>query len=334
MGVEGTRGIVAAVRRVRRLIWRGLRALARKRGPQIETLVWLQGVNLSEYGLRHTACWNAMLADAYVRDRRARSRYRSVDEETLRAERTSDTVFVFGSGSSLNEIGADEWRQISEHGTIGFNGFFRQRWTPVDLHIFRSALYGELRWRPYLEQVRAGLAGNELYADTTYVLQEGYLAQHGNHLVGHGVIPAGARIARYRTVGGWGPPTRSLRDGLRHVVGTLNDAVNLAFVLGWRRIVLAGVDLYDSRYFWLPEDQTIAIDGPTGRLVGSTRSIAGQRFDEQHNTAKNGVIRSMSEWGELLAGEGVELSVYNPRSLLAEHLPVYGGIRRAVAEEL
>ena len=41
------------------------------------------------------------------------------------------------------------------------------------------------------------------------------------------------------------------REGLRHVGGTLSDAVNAAACLGWTHIVLAGVDLYDSRYFWL-----------------------------------------------------------------------------------
>jgi hypothetical protein len=322
-GAESTPAIVPGVRRIRRVIWRGLLALARAVGPQTEMLVWFEGETLRREGVRWALRWNGMLANAYARDRVRRRRYRSVGEAELAQRRKSDTVFVFGSGYSLNDITPVEWDEIARHDVIGFNGFFRQSWIPVDFHIFRSALYGELRWRPYAEDIREGLTDNAFYAHTTYVLQEGFVAQHGNQLVGSGVIPDGSPLIRYRSVGGWGLPTRSISEGLRHVVGTLNDSVNLAFCLGWKEIVLVGVDLYDSRYFWLPPDQTISIDPVTARLLSAEVSIAGQRFDQAHNTARNGIVPCMAEWKEFLAREGTRLSVYNPRSLLTEVMPVY-----------
>src|SRR5581483_8631251 len=50
---------------------------------------------------------NAMLVDACVRERASRRFYRALDESALRAARKSDTVFIFGSGYSLNDLGAD-----------------------------------------------------------------------------------------------------------------------------------------------------------------------------------------------------------------------------------
>jgi hypothetical protein len=52
-------------------------------------------------------------------------------------------------------------------------------------------------------------------------------------------------------------------------------------------------------------------------------NIRGNRYDEPHNTARSGVVEQMGEWGRMLAGEGVALSVYNQRSLLTDVLPVY-----------
>lgn len=266
-----------------------------------------------------------MFADAWLRDRIVgRRRYRRLDEDAVRAARRSDTVFVFGSGFSLNEIPADEWEAISRHDTFGFNAFYHQEWVRVDFHLLRGGVYGELRWRVHAEEVSARLRANPRFAETIFLLQDDYLGYFANQLVGHGLLPEGARLLRYRTARAPGLPTRSFADGVRHAPGTLADVVNCAYLLGWKEIVLAGVDLYDSRYFWLEPDQTLAYDAATGTLVpAKSNNIRGNRYDEPHNTARSGVVDQMERWSRFLAEEGVRLSVYNPRSLLADVLPVH-----------
>lgn len=279
---------------------------------------------LRGHGVRHVLAWNAMLATALVRDRLNRSRYRQLDEDAVRAARRSDTVFVFGSGYSLNDVPDDDWAHIAGHDTFGFNTFFYERWVPVGFHILRGGLYGEMRWRPWAEELGRALAANPLYADTVYLIPNDYMAQFGNQLAGYGLLPEGARLYRYRTRRGVGPPTRSFAEGIRHAPGTLIDAVNCAYCLGWNEIVLVGVDLYDARYFYLAPDETLAQDEETALLVPAPiNNITRHRYDEPHNTFRNGVVDVLSRWGELLAADGVELSVYNPRSLLAGPLPVY-----------
>lgn len=285
---------------------------------------------LKERGAWGLVQWNHMLADAWLRDRIAARRYRTVSPGQASASRKSDTVFVFGSGASLNELAPADWEHFGRHDVFGFNAFYRQRWIPVDYHLLRVGIYGSLRWRPFAEEVGGYLKDNPLFSATTFVLQGEYLGYFCNQITGYSYLPAGSRVLRYHTARGDGPPSRRIEDGVRHTTGTLADTVNVAFCLGWKHIVLVGVDLYDSRYFYLPPDNTPGLDERTGVLVPSEfNTYRGNRYDETHNTARNGVVDLMRAWRAQFNKEGVELSVHNPRSLLAEVLPVYEHERHA-----
>lgn len=270
-----------------------------------------------------------MLINAALRERVNRATYQHLDEAALIGARRSNLVFVFGSGYSLNDITPEEWAAISEHDTFGFTAFIYQRWVRTDYHLLRGGLEGSLQWRTYAEDFCRTLNENPRFADTMFLIQGEYQAQFGNQVLGYRLLRPGSRVYRYQTIRGDGPPTRRLSEGLRHMNGTLSDAVNAAVCLGWTRIVLVGVDLYDSRYFWLGPDETYNIDTASGLLVGATTNTRGLRFDQVHNTARNGVVETMGEWRRHLAEHGVELMVYNPRSLLAEVMPVF--VRNAAA---
>jgi hypothetical protein len=287
---------------------------------------------LRRKGLAYSARWNASLLDSYVKDRLARRTYRVLSEDALRASRRSSTVFIFGSGYSLNDIHDEGWAAIAEHDTFGFNHFWRQSWVRVDYHLIRGGMYGEIDVRPQAVKVTDGIRANPLYANTVFLMQDDFLGAFANYIVGRRLLPAGARIFRYRTKGGPGLPTASFADGVRHAPGTLSDAVNAAYLMGWKNIVLAGVDLYDSRYFFLDQDQTLTQDSATGTIVaGETNAFRGQRFDEPHNTLRGGVVDQMEAWATALAEDGVRLSVLNPRSLLSPVLPTYELPRRHAA---
>jgi glycosyltransferase involved in cell wall biosynthesis len=292
--------------------------------PRMRYTLRIEAQALRNRGPVYAARWNAALVDAWARDRVNRRRYRTIGAEDVRAARRSDRVFVFGSGASLNDIADDEWDAIAEHDVFGFNAFFNQSWVRTDFHLLRGGVYGELRWRPHGYEVQRLIAANDLYSDTIFVLPEEYLGHFANVLVGRRLLPPGTRIFRYRTLPGPGLPSTRLEDGVRHAPGTLSDCVNLAFLLGWREIVLVGVDLYDSRYFWLPPDKTLGYDRASANVVPmEINTVRGNRPEDRHNTATAGVIEQMGEWARMLAASGVSLSVYNPRSLLAGVLPVF-----------
>jgi hypothetical protein len=240
--------------------------------------------------------------------------------------RRSNRVYVFGSGFSLNDLKPDEWSQIEKHDTLGFNAFVRQRWVRVDFHLVRG--WGEgsnvgFNWRREVGELAELINTNCRYQDTVFLMQDDHFAQVSGVLMAEGLLKSGSRIARYHTAPNGVEPTGTLSEGLRHQSGTLSDAVNLAFCLGWDEIVLVGVDLYDTRYFWLKPDETFFTNFKTGERKVATVSDRGQRYDEPHNTACNGVVKDMGVWQSYMAHHGVSLSIYNPRSLLAETLPVF-----------
>jgi hypothetical protein len=288
---------------------------------------------LGSRGPAHFAHTNVRLAGAWLRDRRGRRHYRQLDENALRAARRSDTVFICGSGASLNELTPAEWAHVAAHDVFGFNHFYCQRWVPVGFHLLRGAYYGDLRWEAYATEVAEAFRTNPCFADTIVLLQGEYTAELGNTLIGRTLLPTRNRVFRYRTARADGPPTRTFAEGVRHTSGTLSDVVNCAYLVGWTRIVLLGVDLYDSRYFFLPPDKTLGMDPSTGTSAAvDANQWRGNRSDQPHNTLRTGVVPVMTEWRRALNADGVELAVYNPRSLLAGPLPVYE-IRRAPARQ-
>jgi hypothetical protein len=245
----------------------------------------------------------ARLARLYADDRRGRHAYRILDERELLSTRTSDTAFVFGSGRSLLEITPDEWEGIGRCNTISLREFPRQRWVRADYHV--TSEVDELE--PYARRIRE----NPLYAETVFVVQGGLRAERGNELVAHRLLIAGARLFRYRRAarGRYASPSRK-PGRLVHGPNSIFDATNLAVVLGFRRIVLVGADYYSKEYFWL--------------APGEKRSYEPEAVDVSKEWGAAPLIRAMMlRWRMELAPEGVELSVWNPRSLLAEVLPVF-----------
>src|SRR5689334_18683341 len=103
----------------------------------------------------------------------ARRGYRFVDDDALRSTRRSDTVFVLGSGASLNEIPQHEWEAIAEHDTLGFNWFVHQQFVRCDYHLIRGIPDTDLDpavWRPQLEQYFALIRSNPRFARTTFLV--------------------------------------------------------------------------------------------------------------------------------------------------------------------
>jgi hypothetical protein len=278
-----------------------------------------------ERGVGEAIRWNGILIDAVVRERLHRSSYVSLDERALKASRKSDTVYVFGSGYSLNQITPAQWQTVAQHDTFGFNMSIHQRWVRMDYHLLRGGVEGSpVKWRLYAEDFCRTIEANPRFQDTILLLQGEYYGQFGNQLVGYRLLRPGARVFRFRTAREDGLPTHTFAEGLRHMAGTLTDAINAAVLTGWKHIVLLGVDLYDSRYFWLQPDEVLDLDQATGLLRVATTNLRGLRPGDAHNTTANGIVQTLGEWRDHLVREhNVELSVANPRSLLAAVMPVH-----------
>ena len=252
--------------------------------------------------------------DPWLRFTARRRQYRFLDECGLRERRRSDTVFIFGSGSSLNELSADAWRAIERHDTFGFNWFVHQRFVRCDFHLIRGIPDTDRDsqvWRSQLGEYFRLIRTNPFFDRTVFLVHSGFRAINGNRAIGYELLPHENPIFLWRSNTDSDLPSRSFGTGLVHGYSTLQECINAAYLMGWKEIVLAGVDLYDRRYFWMPRDQTRSVDVRRGAVAA-----------EPHSRAESGMVETLSRWREWLNAEGVALSVLNPRSLLVGALPV------------
>jgi hypothetical protein len=242
----------------------------------------------------------------WAREPIGRRAFRVLNEEELMATRRSDLAFVFGSGRSLVDIAPEEWARIGEHDVIGFSHFHRQDWVRVDYHLVAEV--------PSVDETAASIRANPRYANTVIGLMHGWMAEASNEIVARRLLPQGTRIFRWRRVGRDRghvvPPTSRLADGLVHGVGSIQDVVNFALVLGWRRIVIAGVDLYNKEYFWLPPNVARPDEKP--------EFTAASRWPQAEP-----LIETMAVWRDVAARRGIDLFVHDPRSLLGKSLPTF-----------
>lgn len=267
------------------------------------------------------AHWRAWRAAA-----RMRAAYNLIEDEELCRRKRSERVFVFGSGYSINEISDAEWEKIGACDSIAFSGSFHLKKIPITYCLLRGwneTPTGVFTWREDAEEVLGIIGSNPFLDDCVFFLQKGFTAVFCNHLLGFGLwdkqrptrLFNSEKVARYPRPG---------RAEIVHRVGTLCSAVSLAVSLGYTDIVLAGVDLYDNRYFWLPPDKTLGWSESEKRLVASDTSVRGAAVASPHNTVHNGIIEIMGDWHcHLEIHHGIKLSVYNPKSFLASTLPVY-----------
>jgi hypothetical protein len=263
------------------------------------------------------------------RDRLAAWRYRELLPQEVALQRRSDTVFIFGSGYSLNELTPTEWKHFADHDTFGFSGFVYQEWVRTDFHLIRSwamAFHDKVRLREVAVAYAEHLKNNPNFANTILFLQREFSAEFSNTLTGDRLLPEDARVCRYRAAHRVdNMPTARWCDGITRDLGTLAMAVNIAYLLGWKRIVLAGVDLYDNRYFWGPAKGTLQFDEDGDYRRVTATNDRGIPWDQPHNTVSIGIVDILRVWASRFASQAVELMVYNPRSLLAAVLPVYSG---------
>lgn len=186
--------------------------------------------------------------------------------------KTSDTLFIMGSGWSINQITPAGWDTIARHDTFGLNFWTAHRHVPT-LYFFEAA---NTAVRPWLSEPVATMFGEvaesrlDDYEKVPKILTDYEPARRDaieripsrwfDSTIAIDTIPA---FARNRD-----EFARALRildeiglfdgDDLRHLLkyrATIVMLVGLAVRMRYRRVVLCGFDMSDPRYFYQKEDE-------------------------------------------------------------------------------
>ena len=240
--------------------------------------------------------------------------YQVVNNRNLLSSKKSDTIFIFGSGYSINDISEKEFRYFTTKDTLSFNWFVYQNFLPVKYHLIRELVGDEKNLKDLNEKIETfkDLINKKNYKDSIFLLQNDLTATMPFELLNRFIFPFSQKIFFFKT------SSRNLKSfpdklekGLVHSAGTLTDCVSFAYLMGYKKIVLVGVDLYDRRYFWLKEDESLHSD-----------TLRNNSFLNPHNTASP-MLHVLQKWNEKFKGEGVQMYTYNEKSLLNEFLPIY-----------
>ena len=267
----------------------------------------------------------------YPPQERVRRKYRLplLDEIDLAVYKRSDTLFVLGSGPSINRISQERWRSIAAHDSVGFNFWPYHQFVPT--FYFIEGASTEVQAKVYLE-LTAQRAND--YVATPKVTMD---LTHGwefllprlpdvwrDNLFFVNTVPAisrtdeeFARVLSYlRKRDVFAPGTR-LRCLFKHCA-TLSTMVTLGVKLQYKRIVLCGIDLTTTDYYYqdpvrYPATADLTLLPRTRKHPTLTRYCWG-------NTPIDVVLEELKR--QVLDPAGIELYVEHNRSALYPKIPL------------
>ena len=164
----------------------------------------------------------------------------------------TDTVFLIGSGSSLNEITEDQWSIINSYDNMGVNNiFYHPFFIPKSLHLeLKKYDWGiakerleekwELGWKNvnYIFPIEryayiSGAIGHEKKAKIftyRYERRRFHPKKHPDTKIDANFNPDKILYKSYDT--------------------SVSTIIQMLYLMGYKNIILWGLDMRDSKYFW------------------------------------------------------------------------------------
>ncbi len=255
----------------------------------------------------------------------------------LAAAKSSDTLFILGSGSSINDMTEQEWQRIAAADSIGFNFWLVHDFVPK-LYVFEPTDPGTSDHDCLMTNLRFR-AGD--YVDTPILLKDGERHKRAELCAFLREVPRELR-RNLSLSWEWEPPdeepaafSASLRrldrfGLLTHPRAFLVRKRASVFFLtllglraGYKHIVLCGIDLNNTAYFYESRRQEY---GDKGRAVPLARPLAAVHKTDDPDFGKLTISTALEILNEeVLKKHGVQLYVAFQSSRLHPMLPSYFG---------
>ena len=241
------------------------------------------------------------------------SYYNYLSIADLKKFKSSDKIFIFGSGYSLNNISKGEYKYINNYDSLSFNQFYKQDFIDLTYYLAREVGRSKnvLQMNETLSEFQENIH-RDRYKNTTFLLQDDLTATMSLEIESRFLLPKGSRISKFKTFSRkLVQPPESMESGFVHYGGTLSDALCFGYQMDYKEIILCGVDMNDRRYFFLEKNQPRDLDLQRNSSV-----------TEPHKT-KLPVISLIKEWLPCFVSKGKMLYNLNPDSELKNYLPLY-----------
>lgn len=292
--------------------------------------------------LKQVLCWGGVrdlhgfeytvneLVNMHKQNKLLTQAWGSIIDQSILDYKKSDTIFLLGSGPSINNLTPQNFSDIKKHDSIGFNFWFAHEFVPnfymmqvlkekpspmLDLFCDRIDDYGKVSFIIRGSALAKGMFDLDdkrlikLKEKTVYFLNEYPIAgrcrieidtlidyMHALGFLEHGRI--GDFVPKWR--------------------GTLGLLVSLAYQMGYKNIVLCGMDMRDSNHFWdhphyelLRKKYGLPVSNNLNLMTDDTFSP---------NTVPSYMYK-LNKW--MQDKSGVNLFVADPDTVLHPEIPVY-----------
>ncbi len=240
----------------------------------------------------------------------------------------SDTIFILGSGPSINDITQQQWDVIARHDSIGFNWWFVHDFVP-SFYMFQSAndrMLNILRDKhhqyskvPFLLRGSAFASGKFDFTDERLNLLKNQPVYFINE------YPIAARCSiepkllyRYMEALGLLTPGR-ISKFIPKWRSSLGLIISLSFQMGYKKIVLCGADMQQSDHFW--DYEPFLTVKKKYRLPEKGSAKLKFRFESGSSTSLPRYIYTFRDW--MNSKNGVKTYIINNRTILHPKVELY-----------
>jgi hypothetical protein len=245
----------------------------------------------------------------------------------------SDTLFVFGSGPSINDITKDQWDIIKANDSFGLNFAFLTYYPMTYYYIgYYPTFKEDLKREPghnvhnilaaFDEKVRA------LFKDCLWFIPPKALFRLAHPRFFPELFPLNVKLALFS------PPASiclekdrpfNVEDFQNSLLyrGVMGNGLHLADLLKYKKIVLLGVDLQTHRHFY---DDHVIMKEISERYNKKIKEKTGGVFESMFPVGNK--YRTIEEYyysiSELyFRPKGVSLYVGNQNNILSPRIPLY-----------
>lgn len=245
----------------------------------------------------------------------------------------SDCFFILGGSRSINSITDEMWAYIERSTSIGINAFFVHPFVPSLLMVegFRSRDVGSPLYQYYVDNLNLYLKNKSttlLIKDpaTSWLPWENIIVENRDtYLVPKFIVPGRTNDSVKKAMS----LLKLVNFHKKHFLmsrASITLAMSIGYKMGFKKIVLLGVDLNDGLYFWETKDfvhnNKVKIPLSSGQPSKKIHSTVNP--DVNMVTADKSIL---SFYENILKPEGVEVFIGSKSSRLYPELPLFDEFR-------
>ena len=173
-----------------------------------------------------------------------------VTRKLLRARKQSDTLFILGSGSSICTYSAAMWNHIRSHDSVGFNFWLLHAFAP-DFYIGELPIQDDRReiYFHNLLRVKESYSSCLMMFKTSFIPYYKELSEVKGRIALSKWIDADSTDDLQQKL----PQLvnrRHLLPKFYHQTATVDWLIFFSMIIGYKKLVLCGVDLNHTEYFF------------------------------------------------------------------------------------